>query len=668
MTTPAAHDRATMAPLQDFVDHFSRENPFFANRVSDPAGGELDVASIHDRAFHELVGYAEQAHREQTGIGVVVWGEAGIGKSHMLARLCRWSERDNAASCVFLHNIQASPSRLPRYVLKCAVSRLTCGRARQFYDTPLCRFIEQTIPDPLPLTGELPSQADARAALFRFTERLIGNHPHAGADAYRVAEILFRFYLSAYCGKRNAGGERSASLAAGWLAGDELAPDEAAKLGIAAVESSALVDNQAIDSALVALGELAWHGGLPLVLAFDQVDNLLRGQMEALTHFLHTLIDHARNLLVVTSGVQSKLMEFLDEGTILRAAWERIAQDELRLQRIGVEQARQLLEARLEQFIDPFVTVAKIKEQLQDDSLFPLGRNWLNRRMAGLVEIRPRDALNWARQRWRQQQERLRELGSAVWLANWSKVDGGSEPAPAGVVSPDGDDLLQSVDLRVSERIEDQITQRDRDPSGLPPDTDNLAGLVQLLLNQCVGRRGYAIQDLQSAEPTRARRQPTCHMLIRNRGDQIESRTAVTYVATTNPSATALALRRMLDDPELPDRILLVSEERLPLNLGAKGREYFEQLESRGPGRFEHVQLTFREYAELDALQAAVGDARSGDLEVELPGGRSLRLGEEEVIESLHRQDRYRRHRLLGKLLVEQRSSAGRGGSEDSAG
>lgn len=659
MKTLVPPDRDAMESHHDFFDCFKRENPFFANRVSDPAGGAIDVAAIHDRPFHDLVGYAEQVRRERTGVGVVVWGEAGIGKSHLLARLCRWAEGDNRASCVFLHNIQAAPARIPRYVLKCAVSRLTSGGGGKFFDTPLCQFIEKTIPEPLPLSGAMPSEADARNALFRFTERLVGGHPHAGADVYRVAEVLFRFYLSAYCRKRDAGGQRSATLAVRWLSGDELSPDEAVRIGLGrSSEPATLVDNQAIDSALVALAELAWYGGQPLVLCFDQVDNLAREQIEALTQFLHTLIDHGRNLLVVTSGVQSKLLEFVQQGTILQAAWERIAQDELRLERIGMNQARQLLEARLEPFLESHLTTPPIKDAIQNDSLFPVGRDWLAAQMTGLVDIRPRDAMNWARQRWRRQQQRLQVVGGERWLANWTGTDAAFPEAPVGIADETGS-AADGVDLRVRERIEEQIAQRRRDPAGLPPDIDNLAGLVRTLVGHCVGRDGYSVQAMEPAEPVRGRRQPAHHLLIRSRPEKgIEFRTAVTYVATGNPAATALALRRILEDPELSNRVLLVSEERLPLNLGAKGREYFEQLEARGADRFEHVELSFRDYAELDALQAAVGDARSGDLEVELPGGRFLPPTEEEVVASLHRQDRYRRHPLLGKLLTDRRPGA----------
>jgi hypothetical protein len=63
------------------------------------------------------------------------------------------------------------------------------------------------------------------------------------------------------------------------------------------------------------------------------------------------------------------------------------------------------------------------------------------------------------------------------------------------------------------------------------------------------------------------------------------------------------------------------------------------------------VELTYEQYAELDALSAVAGEARSGDLEVELPGGQLRPVTEREVIASHQRRGRYAAHPLLRQLL-----------------
>jgi hypothetical protein len=129
--------------LEDFFGHIADSNPFSANRVDDPSRLYADVDTIHQKTFQRLIAHAETACKERRGIGVLLGGEAGVGKSHLLARLCRWADEKGRAFYVFLHNLQSSPDRLPRYVLKCAVSRLTQGKNHGFLGTPLYRLVEK---------------------------------------------------------------------------------------------------------------------------------------------------------------------------------------------------------------------------------------------------------------------------------------------------------------------------------------------------------------------------------------------------------------------------------------------------------------------------------------------------------------------------------------------
>jgi len=653
--------------MEDFRQHVLQSNPFSANAVNDPSGAEVDVQTIHGRQFEELVRHAEEAHRQRGHLGQIVWGEPGIGKSHLLARLCRWADRQQGACCIFLHNIQPDPESLPRYVLKCVIHRLILGRERGFHGTTLywlmTRFIGRAL-ERFPVADRPPKAKQARDAYRRLVDEVLRESPNAGVDARAIYEVLFRFFLSAYCGRFGDGVEDTASLAVRWLAGDELDREEAGELALRCGEETenpvSLPGKQAIESVLIALAELAWHRGQPFVLCFDQVDNLTRGQLAAMTQFLHPLIDHAPNLLVLFSGVQQKILDYVREGVILRAAWERIAQDErgIQLNRIDGRQARQLLEARLERFLDPFMSLPEVRRRVQEDILFPLGQAWFEERIGGLLEFRPRDVINWARDRWRQQQGRLLELSEASWLGDWASADRLSPAATAPAAAPraiSDEDLAKRIDDHVTCKVMEQVARRELEPHTLPPDAANLSGLVEVLLRQAAeADPASGIEWIERPGPLKTGRLPAYHLVVglRQDGGASTFRTGVTFVATANATSTAAALRRILDDPEPPDRTFVVSEKREPLKLGAKGQEYLQQLESRGPEHFLHVEISFREYAELDALQAVVGDARSGDVEVDLPGGQFRRLAEEEVIASHRRQNRYRRHRLLGQLLA----------------
>ncbi len=645
--------------LDAFFRQVLQVNPFLFNAVTDPSSDAIDVETIHRREFDELAGYADETHRERGHIGQVVWGEPGIGKSHLLARLHRWAAHGDRALCVVLHNLQPSPEHLPRYVLKCVIQRLVRGRGERFHDTPLYWLAARAVKEGLrQAQRNVPISArEARAAYQKVVAGLVSGNPGAGPDARLIYDVLFRFFLGAWRAQYRDGDETGADLAVRWLQGDDLDRDEARDLGVCCGEDRehpvVLPGTQAVESVLVALAELAWLGKQPFILAFDQVDNLTAAQIAALSQFLHPLIDHARNLFVVVSGVQEKLLKYVGDQVILRAAWERIAQDErgIRLGRIRTEQARQLIEARLENFLEPFVTLPGVKERVQDDSLFPLGRAWFDQRTADSVDLRPRDVVNWSRDRWREVQRRLRDLGGPAWLARWADQAAPWAALPAPLTP---EELARRIDEQTARRIGQQAKRREREPESLPADAANLAGLVETLLRQCLDPAlGYRLQRVDRPEAAPTGRLPAYRLLLcsqeGNEGRPLH--TGVAFLATANRTSAAAALRRIVEDDQPPERVVLVYDERLPLDLGPKGEEYLAALQARGRERFQAVQLGFHEYAELDALQAVVGDARSGDIEVDLPGGNVRRVSEGEAVASHHRNDRYRCNRLLALLL-----------------
>jgi hypothetical protein len=105
------------------------------------------------------------------------------------------------------------------------------------------------------------------------------------------------------------------------------------------------------------------------------------------------------------------------------------------------------------------------------------------------------------------------------------------------------------------------------------------------------------------------------------------------------------------------ERVLVTDAERRPLCVATtgKGAASLKALRELGEGRFHDVPLTFAECAELDALEAVIGAARSGDLEIDMGVGKSARpITEAEVVERLHRKTGgYRDHRLLKIFLTQ---------------
>jgi hypothetical protein len=144
--------------LEAFFGAVRDSNPVKANRVTEPSPYDVDVTTIHAASFDRLLALADQARRERKGIGAVLLGGAGIGKSHLLSRLYRWSvervERDHPrAYYVYLNNILADPERLPRYLLKCVVSILSEHGRGRFHESPLFQLVNHAVWDALKGAG-----------------------------------------------------------------------------------------------------------------------------------------------------------------------------------------------------------------------------------------------------------------------------------------------------------------------------------------------------------------------------------------------------------------------------------------------------------------------------------------------------------------------------------
>ena len=203
-------------------------------------------------------------------------------------------------------------------------------------------------------------------AYYRLVDRLGAQDPsRSGLIDRTTYEILYNFFRCAYrvsIGKTTD--DKPAQLAVRWLSGESLDPEEAAALRLpraAADEPTGLVDGQQIKQVLVCLGQLALSVQRPLILCFDQVDNLDEDQAAALARFMEALIDGVPNLLLVTTGIQSSLLRWKDVRVIQDSAWDRIAQFEIFPQRLTAADAQRIVAARLVAFQQGFAQLEVVR-------------------------------------------------------------------------------------------------------------------------------------------------------------------------------------------------------------------------------------------------------------------------------------------------------------------
>ena len=653
--TPPMTSAAPVLSLEQFWECLRSQNPFVEDRVTQPAlAAETDAETVHQTQFRQLLDLARMTRTQHHGVGVVLWGEAGVGKSHLLSRLARWAHRDEQACFVYLANLQSAPESLPRSLLRATVSILTRGRQGQFHETPLYRLVEAAVQTAL---QESAQTLEPERAYSRLLDRLGSQAPSQPALVDRtIYNVLFRFLRSAAQALTEAD-DGLAALAVRWLSGDPLDPTEAGQLGLPPQpqrdDAVALVDDQQIKLVLVALSQMALFAHKPLLLCFDQVENVENDQISALTRFLQAVLDSAPNLLVVTCGVVTTLTRWHEEGVIHDATWDRVTQFEILLQRVTPHESRQIVEARLHHHLTPFMELPEVKDLVQEDHLFPLGMTWFEETFKDQIAVRPRDVIKWARAGWNRVQQALKDMGGPRWLATRTKENSPGKKEPRKDPTSGTPRTVEAlIDDKIRAKLEEQKNLRQCDPETLPPDGDNLSGLASTLLQQCLqGARPYALTGVPPLAARSSRQRPTYHLIVNQRHGSEEVSIGVLFLTTGNATASAAALRRLLDNRKPPSRLLLVTDERRPLRLGPKGQEYLDQLRRKNPDGFQQIQLTFAQYADLDALKATAGMARSQDLEIDLPNGQTRQVTEQEVVASHHRCDRYAAHVLLRPLL-----------------
>src|SRR5262249_48239945 len=148
------------------------------------------------------------------------------------------------------------------------------------------------------------------------------------------------------------------------------------------------------------------------------------------TSYAHALVDRAQHLVVIVSGVKQSLLTLRSEQVIPTATWDRIAERTLELHLISPADARTILGQRLAAALSGFEEkgVEEVIAARKRDRLFPLGSRWIEQRLAGVQELRPRDAILWARDRWEAQRERLEDVGGRRWIKEWPGASGGGDP------------------------------------------------------------------------------------------------------------------------------------------------------------------------------------------------------------------------------------------------
>ncbi len=639
-----------------FVDSILASNPFQRVRITDPKHIEFDVPSIHAQAYARIIRAADQSlsvarealkwpERSPQLVpesGLLLLGDAGVGKSHLLARVGRTFQQAGDGF-VYLHNIHVRPNDLPRYVLKCFVNSLAFDRRDNFHHTPLYKLVDFAIRNAAQVTG-IPqvTKANLSQAIVEFARYLQGDET--------VFRVIFHFY---YHSRRQLEAEgdqarthaESAAIAARWLKGDLVESQHANRIGILAKRSEELLElaDHQINDAIVTIARLAAVSNRRCVLCFDQCENISPESLTKLAQFVQGLVDHPTptNLVSIVAGVRAELLASLDQQVISTAAAARLnAAQPIELRFLTRDEAKTLIHDRVHEFFERIPDLpAAAKPFFRNDSLFPLGEAWLAETMGTSVEFRPRDLMVQANDRWHQNQQAILQKGAASWLKDWPRlVDSLAEDSRV-IISP------ESMDSEILAKVEEAKNRQLLQPGLLPPDGGNLQGILTELLNYCRdSAHGYSLQSVAPGKHA-----DELVVMEQAQGKTVCNR--IKIVVTGSSISAASRLRQLINAPS-NERRILVTDQRCELALGAAGNSYYQQLQSLNDD-FRHYKLSLAEYAELHAMLAVIGEANSGDLSARESDRAWRAITPQDVVDCFHRNDRFRNQHLLAELLSE---------------
>ena len=431
-------------------------NPFVSNRVDsawDP--DSIDVEAINRTAFNRCIETIDLVRNTDQCRGLLLSGEPGSGKTHLLQRLRRHVQR-NGRDCFIYVPPVSGPDRFFRDLLQHTVQDLVGSRpgspSTQIETLLVRELLHAETQEKLPAAmfwADVRKRNPPGEALFAWLDGPMQRLCDRLQVDPEVTRVL-RHYLA----------EHRRFDAYSWLLGRSVPEAVVERLGV----SRTLEEDADALHALVALSRLAGTYAV-LVLAFDQLEGLQVDAQDqlglrAFATGLAKLFVECRNIATV-SCVQTYFKLDL-ERAVPPAHMDRLAQDQGALTPLDVASACDLVAARLG-------AIEELKEARElhgeREPLWPLHREDIERVItAGGVPARR--LINDCRDRfedWRRGETAAGDTpGPAesleeIWEARIEQTT--TEPADEGVLA---DGLLKIIEARSPGKCR-RATERDVD-------------------------------------------------------------------------------------------------------------------------------------------------------------------------------------------------------------
>lgn len=578
-------------------------NPFSNLVVADahvrPA---VDVPGIHESAFAACLDAVEQVRRARESASVLIYGEPGSGKTHLLTRLRAHLEHKSLGSLAGMANVVAvrfktSPGRLWRHLREQVADDLqeeieghTCLNwllAARLYEK-----------ESLPLTTETRPLVERWLAWLQQPDRT-----DIGLEAFLDETIRDRDLHTVL---RHLALGRHVRDAWYWLRGNSLADAALADLQVAPdpFDDPEEAEGRARDT-VFALCRMA--GPVPFVFCFDQIEALVdgasgRAALKVFGRVAAELHDGVPNVVLVSCIQTGELQSLHDQLRI--ADRDRILKREVPLEPLTSGQGEELVRRRLE-------SVAELQAlRAGRTDLWPLDRDTV----LPLVHAsrgNPRKLLAHCRDLY----DRARGLAFVPPVAPAPPSPPAPAPGAAAEQPPAASPAAPpqaspAPPAPVAAPLPEFLAQeyRTRLEAALARDTsDEADAILQSALPEALRIAHPEVQPLAADDA------PDLDFIVAGPSERI----GISLCNQRNMTSLAGKLRRLRKggkEKKLPaDRLVLLRHPRLPVSKTARqAQSYLKDLEAMG-ARLQ--QPSPEAFAALAVLRDLLADARSGDLD-----------------------------------------------------
>ena len=147
--------------LNEFFRCLLESNPFESSAVRGPADAAVHVPAVHQRQLEEVVACAEQVRKNSGYQGLAIWGEAGVGKTHLLTQFCRWAGQESRVYCRVFRSLPMDSTIVPWHIVRSMLRQMTHNHRGVAESTALGRLVRRAVEQ---ATAALPAQSNGHGA------------------------------------------------------------------------------------------------------------------------------------------------------------------------------------------------------------------------------------------------------------------------------------------------------------------------------------------------------------------------------------------------------------------------------------------------------------------------------------------------------------------------